>query len=82
MEISNCKNCNSDLIFDSIELIQSIDWSEEKEMGVKLCHDCGCMHFELDGYEVTEFKTKDIINTFDSAAYTKSDYDTAIENKK
>ena len=77
-----CKLCKGDNIITSIEEVQTIDWQDIVEVEAKKCLTCGCICFELEDYEVTQFDGKDQTNSFDNATYIKSDYDIAIEKMK
>jgi len=76
-----CKRCDCEDLIDSMEIVKDINWEHDVEVNAKKCTNCECLHFELDEYNVAQFYSREVIDTFKTATYTKSDYDMALENK-
>lgn len=82
MEISNCKKCGSNILAETILTVTGIDWEGEHEIEGQLCANCECFHYELDGFEIFEYRIAETKSTFDTATYTDSDYKIKTENIK
>ena len=50
-----CKKCSNDILVDTIEIVQDINWENEVEVEAKRCTECECIHYTLGDIEVAEF---------------------------
>ena len=72
-----CTRCSEGEFRDATFSTYDLDWNDIIVEG-KQCLLCGCSVFEIDNIIVTEFSPREMIDSFESATYTTSDYNKAL----